>query len=181
MKICPSFAGYSATEDGRIFSHRRRGARTAGHGGTQSCIDPSHKYELKQQVTAKGYRTVSITLGSGKSRPVGVHQLVADAYIGPVPNGQEVRHENGIGSDNRPGNLIYGTCLDNAGDRLRHGGYASGGAHANAKLTNEQAEAIRRLRKERVKVKELASEFSVSVATIEDVIYGKSFKPAAAC
>jgi hypothetical protein len=176
MKDCPSFNGYSATEDGRIFSHRRRGVRTEGHGGTRICVDPSYSYELTQQVTPKGYHTVSIMFANGKARPVGVHQLVADAYLGPVPDGMEVRHDNGAPSDNRPSNLLYGTCQDNADDRKRHGTYFSGGEHSNAKLTNEQAAAIRDARLRRVKVKDLAAQYGVGVSTIEDVIYNRSYK-----
>ena len=36
-----------------------------------------------------------------------VHQLVAEAFIGPCPRGQKVVHLNGIFSDNRLVNLAY--------------------------------------------------------------------------
>lgn len=50
-----------------------------------------------------------------------VHVLVAAAFIGPCPCGEETRHWNGISSDNRLANLLYGTRSDNMRDRVRHG------------------------------------------------------------
>jgi hypothetical protein len=54
-------------------------------------------------------------------RLVGVHQLVAAAFIGPCPDGQQVRHLDGDPLNNVPANLAYGTHADNMQDRLRHG------------------------------------------------------------
>lgn len=50
-----------------------------------------------------------------------VHSLVADAFIGPRPDGEEIRHKNGQPSDCRANNLEYGTRSDNAEDSKRHG------------------------------------------------------------
>lgn len=175
MKSCPSFPGYSAAEDGRIFSHRRRGC--GKQRGSVSIIDFGFSYELTQRPLRKGYRTVSIVLTNGKSRPVGVHRLVADAFHGPCPKGQQVRHMNGIPSDNSPDNLRYGTPLENADDRRRHGTYLGGSNHHGAKLSGGQAAAIRRRRRMGEKVADLARSFGVSVSTIEGVIYGKTYKP----
>lgn len=50
-----------------------------------------------------------------------VHQLVAQAFIGPRPTGMEVRHLNGIGTDNRVENLAYGSHQQNVRDRNEHG------------------------------------------------------------
>lgn len=50
-----------------------------------------------------------------------VHRLVAAAFLGPCPEGQEVRHKDG-GRD-YPGlsNLEYGTHTENMQDMIRHG------------------------------------------------------------
>jgi len=50
-----------------------------------------------------------------------VHQLVADAFLGPRPAGMEVRHRNGNKVDNRATNLEHGTRSDNMLDAVRHG------------------------------------------------------------
>lgn len=50
-----------------------------------------------------------------------VHQLVAAAFIGPCPEGQEVRHWDGDPSNNAASNLLYGTHAENMQDMVRHG------------------------------------------------------------
>jgi len=63
----------------------------------------------------------------GSGRMIFVHQLVAAAWIGPCPNGQQVRHgPNGV-TDNSVSNLCYGTRRDDSLDKRRdgtHGGKA---------------------------------------------------------
>lgn len=63
----------------------------------------------------------------GKPRNVHIHRVVAAAWIGSCPMGQQVRHgPNGIG-DNSVGNLCYGTRIQNSLDCRRdgtHGGCA---------------------------------------------------------
>lgn len=50
-----------------------------------------------------------------------VHRLVMEAFAGPCPDGLEVCHLNGTGTDNRLANLVYGSRSDNATDQVRHG------------------------------------------------------------
>lgn len=57
----------------------------------------------------------------GRSVTRSVHSLVAEAFIGPCPPGEEVCHDNGNGLDNRVENLAYGTRAKNQADRVRHG------------------------------------------------------------
>lgn len=52
-----------------------------------------------------------------------VHHLVAEAFLGPRPEGLLIRHLNGDGGDNRAENLAYGTHAENAADAIRHGTY----------------------------------------------------------
>ena len=58
-----------------------------------------------------------------------VHALVAEAFLGPRPEGQQVRHVNTDSRDNRATNLAYGTHLDNAQDAVRHGKTAAARTH----------------------------------------------------
>lgn len=63
----------------------------------------------------------------GTRLDIGVHRLVAAAWIGPRPIGQQVRHgSNGV-SDNSVSNLCYGSCQEDCLDKRRdgtHGGKA---------------------------------------------------------
>lgn len=48
-----------------------------------------------------------------------VHQLVALAFIGPRPDGQEVRHLDGDATNATRTNLAYGTSTENEADKVR--------------------------------------------------------------
>lgn len=50
-----------------------------------------------------------------------VHQLVAEAFRGPRPEGMETRHLDGDMANNRADNLVYGTHADNVRDSIAHG------------------------------------------------------------
>lgn len=176
LKPCPSFPGYSASESGEIISHRKRRGIPGKRGGTSAYIDDSHNRPLKPFQRKKGYLNVSIMTPQGKIRPVGVHRLVADAFLGPIPEGAQVRHLDDCPSNNVPENLAYGDALDNAGDRQRLGGYLKGSSHQNSKLSSEQVQQIRGLRKNGEKVKDIAARFKSGISTIESIIYGKSYK-----
>ena len=62
---------------------------------------------------------VSVAIGRGNSRMV--HQLIAEAFIGPRPLRYEVRHLNGVPDDNRAINLTWGTRGENSRDKKWHG------------------------------------------------------------
>lgn len=175
-KPCPSFPGYSASDDGRIFTHRRR-TRTAGmgSGGTVVVIDPNYVREMKQCTIEKGYLACSVRRG-GKARGYGVHILVADAFHGPKPSPEhQVRHLDGNPTNNAPSNLAWGTTRENANDRMRHGHYARGDQHQNARLTEDKVRQIFEARANGVKVFKIARDLSVSRSCVEDVLYGKTW------
>ncbi len=65
-----------------------------------------------------GYSVIRI--GSERKK-FKVHSLVLRAFVGPRPKGMQIRHINGIKSDNRLENLAYGTAKENAADRKIHG------------------------------------------------------------
>jgi len=72
----------------------------------------SHNF-LRPNKTRKGYLRTTFRTHDKRSRYVGVHALVAAAFIGPCPEGMEVNHKNGIKADNRAENLEYGTHSHN--------------------------------------------------------------------
>lgn len=98
MREIEKLPGYYVTSDGRVWSERSQIWRKTPRGGSG------------------GYPSVSI-----QSRTYTVHSLVAEMYIGPRPEGQEVRHLNGDATDNRVENLAYGTHAENQLDIRRHG------------------------------------------------------------
>ena len=75
---------------------------------------------LMKPITRQGYLRVGLCI-DGKVEIKTVHQLVLLAFVGPRSSGMEVRHLNGIRSDNRLENLKYGTKKENNADTLLHG------------------------------------------------------------
>jgi hypothetical protein len=160
MKPCPSFPGYSASADGAIWSSRRR----------------KRPHRLREYEGPKGYLVVSVATSTG-CRPVGVHQLVADAFLGGRPSVQhQVRHLDGNPANNCASNLAWGTAAENAADRLRHGRYERGARHPNARLTEQKVRELLERRSAGEKVRDLAKAYGVGVATVEGILYGKAWK-----
>jgi hypothetical protein len=67
-----------------------------------------------------------------------IHALVTEAFIGPYPHEQEVRHKDGNRLNNNLDNLEYGTHLENGADTIKHGRTTYGERNTNAKLSEEQ-------------------------------------------
>jgi hypothetical protein len=102
----PGYEGsYEASDLGRIRSLPRRTTR----GGI-----------LRGSTHQFGYRVVHLSHFGVKQRE-GVHVLVARTFLGPRPEGQEVRHRDGNPSNNQVSNLRYGTRSENASDAVEHG------------------------------------------------------------
>ncbi len=86
---------------------------------------------LKARPGNRGYPVVNLYNGR-KYQMFTVHRLVLLAFVGTRPNGMAVRHLNGIKTDNRLSNLVYGTYSENNHDIVRHG------RNANASKTHCQ-------------------------------------------
>jgi hypothetical protein len=54
-----------------------------------------------------------------------VHAQVALAFLGPRPEGQVIRHLDGIRTNNTPENLRYGTPAENTADMFVHGNHVN--------------------------------------------------------
>ena len=68
--------------------------------------------ELKPHRNKKGYYTITLSKDSVKQH-YQVHRLVAEAFIGDIPEGYVVNHINCIPSDNRAENLEIVTQTEN--------------------------------------------------------------------
>lgn len=100
------FDGYEVSNLGRIMSFRRHVRPYLMRGALKS---------------PDGYRMVQLRDGISGGRLRLVHCLVAEAFIGPRPEGSQVRHLDGDKSNNIVSNLTYGTASENAYDQVRHG------------------------------------------------------------
>lgn len=68
----------------------------------------------------------TVTLLYGPRITTTVHRAVAEAFLGPRPEGCDICHGNGDGGDNRVENLRYDTRSENIRDAVRHGTYRNG-------------------------------------------------------
>jgi hypothetical protein len=110
------YPGYSITPDGHV-------------------LGKSGKW-LTWKQTKGGYLQVGLSYG-GKQRWIGVHRLVALAWIGPPPTAiHQVAHWDGNPTNNQASNLRWATPEENAVDRDRHGHTVRGGRHHNRKKTH---------------------------------------------
>lgn len=82
----------------------------------------------------------------GVKRRHRVHVLALTAFTGPRPAGLEVRHLDGVPTNNKKGNLVYGTVSENKHDAYAHGGLKTGERSHLAKLSNEDAAKLKALR-----------------------------------
>lgn len=99
-----------------------------------------------------------------------VHRLVAAAFLGPCPEGMEVRHLDGNRLNNRADNLAYGTHRENILDQYNTRGYLHSG------MTREQAiyAAGRILAGDDPKI--IAEALEVPYKTIRDMVAGNTYR-----
>src|SRR5580658_3531644 len=83
-----------------------------------------------------GYHRVALSK-DGIAKKFQAHCLVAEAFIGPLPEGKEVNHKNGKKADNRIENLEYATRSENQQHSYDVLGKQSqkGSAHGRSKIT----------------------------------------------
>jgi hypothetical protein len=121
-----------------------------------------------------GYEKVDLRK-DGQKRSWTIHILVAAAFIGPRPLGNDVLHGLGGKLDNRPSNLRYGTRAENCADMVRDGTALRGERASGAKLTREQVLTARQLvaAGPRGTASRLARVWGVSRATVSDAVLSK--------
>lgn len=127
---------------------------------------------------SNGYLRVSFWEG-GKAVKVAVHIIVAQAFLGPRPEGCVVRHRNGDHTDCSATNLRYGTPVENEADKAEHGTKIFGVNHPSNKLTEAQVLAIRARYVPRDPVNGLSAlgrEFGISTKTAQQIVRREIWK-----
>lgn len=127
--------------------------------------------------SATHYLSISFRkrLGDKSQKSNNIHCLVAEAFIGPRPLGQVVRHLDGNRYNNEATNLAYGTPAENIYDDLKNGA-RKGSKNGRAIFDERHVVLIRRLLKEGVGTSELARLMNVSIGTIHAIKMGKNWK-----
>lgn len=122
---------------------------------------------LKPQRQSSGHLYIR-SLGGRNGKLAWIHRLVYEAFVGPIPEGMDIRHLDGDPSKNTPENLMPGTRVENA-----HDVYAYGGRYR--KLRREDVIEIRRRLSAGEPQRLIAKDFAVSCQTISNINTRKTF------
>lgn len=131
---------YEVSDLGRVRSLERTVWSRTKTGDPLPRIQPAHI--LAQSPHRAGYRMAHL-YKEGKRTARTVHTLVADAFLGPCPDGQEVAHNDGVRSHNALVNLRHDTRSGNHADKVAHGTHNRGERHPLRKLTEPEVRAVR--------------------------------------
>jgi hypothetical protein len=124
-----------------------------------------------------GYPTVNLK-ANGAAKTAFVHRLVAEAFLGPCPDGLEVNHKNGDKSDPHAENLEYITHRQNI-----HHAHANGLANTprgeragSAKLTELAVREMRALRAAGMELRPIAQRFGIAMGTTSMVLNRRTWR-----
>jgi hypothetical protein len=140
-KPIPSAPGYEASNMGRV----RSLDRVVPVAATNSDImqRSAHTKRRKGRVLSFAINRYVNARVAGRTRLV--HRLVAEAFIGPCPEGHIVCHGPGGALDNRLENISYGTHSKNCGeDKRRDGTVSRGERNGSSRLIEAQVIEVKR-------------------------------------
>ena len=98
LKSIPGFSGYYVSKEGKVYSDKRLGK----------------KVELRDSLTASGYRKIALSNDDKVIKHFQVHRLIAQCFIKNPKNLPIVNHKNGKKDDNRLSNLEWTDAKGNA-------------------------------------------------------------------
>jgi hypothetical protein len=100
------------------------------------------------------------------------HRVSWALYRGEIPADAHVLHRCDTPACVNPDHLFLGNQTKNMADKIRKGRQDKGASHGMAKLSEEQAIAIRN---DSRKYKDIADEFNVSIMTVSDIKCARSW------
>lgn len=157
------FDGYMVGNDGSVWSCKSLNGVGVGQW-----------HRLSGFVGRGDYLRVNLRR-NGKIEKRSIHRLVLDAFIGPQPE-LEARHGNANRQDNRLTNLEWGTALENAEDRERHGHTLRGTNHGMAKLTENQVREVKALAGNGLSKTAIAARYGIGRTTLGHILNGKNWR-----
>lgn len=98
---------YAVSDQGRVISYKLRKPRMMA----------LHVNRLRGNYLS----VVLCNRETGEHNRMRVHSMVMLAFVGPRPEGMEIRHLDGNPQNNRISNLAYGTKSENMKDAVKHG------------------------------------------------------------
>lgn len=120
----------------------------------------------------KGYGIV----GLYPNTTIHAHRLSYFLTNGELPASMVICHRCDNPACCEPSHLFAGTKADNNADMRGKGRHAHGVSHYQAKLNPSKVRTIRRMVANGTSMRSCGERYGVSGSTIEDIIYGKTWK-----
>lgn len=149
------FPSYLVSNQGRVFSNL-----------SDKCLKP--------QPSGSGHLRVALRRNNRTHLEL-VHRVVLLAFVGPCPEGKESLHADDVPSNNRLGNLRWGTRSQNRRDAVRNE-RRRGGKQRGQALVRSQVVSIKRRLRAQVPVARIARAFRVSRTTIKKIADGRLWR-----
>ena len=167
---------YEVSDQGRVHSLPRIVWHTKNRHGVGFWKRRRGMYLKQHRCGMYGYLGVALHK-EGKQKTLLTHKLVADAFLGPRPEGLVVMHGERGRTCNELSNLSYGTPSQNANDKLRDGTHTRGERNIRTSLKEEQVLFIYNfdLSGSSLTRKGLADLVGVSEHVVKDIRHGKSW------
>ena len=125
-------------------------------------------------VSIRGYQVVNLVKNKQRKQ-IGIHRIVAEAFVGPKPDGYFVMHIDGNPLNNVATNIRYGTPQENTNDRKIHGRDTIGERHGHSKLTESNVSDIAsRLRAGELH-RDIATAYGVTAGCISGIATGRTW------
>ncbi len=170
--------GKSQREKGKVWATVRKhpAYEVSNHGDVRRRLPGRGTWAgrlLSPARDTKGYPIVCI-----HGRTTKIHGMVADAFIGPRPEGLQVNHIDGNKANNSVSNLEYVTGRENMRHAIRTGlmpptprGKANwhSGANRPRKLTEMKVRVIRRLIENGMRLVDIAPIFGIHQGTVSEI------------
>lgn len=158
-KTIPGWERYEASNVGRVRSWQNTRGNLAA--------EP----RIKTPFYRGGRPYISMSMGNRRgTKQVG--HLVLLAFAGKPAPGLEASHVDGNAANNHVENLAWETHVQNMARKIDHGTILRGEAHQNSKLTERDAELIRRMIDVKVPGAVIAHVFDVSASRISQIRTG---------
>ena len=149
----------SATPEERLMHH---GWTLADSGCWEWAGNTKHKF---------GYGQLRI-LGKGRE----AHSVAYEVWVGPIPEGMQVRHTCDNPPCINPAHLILGTSQDNHNDMVSRGRALNGERNPAVKLTAEQVANIKNEVRAGATHTETAQKYGVTQSHVTNIVNGKTRK-----